>query len=192
VLANTRPDDVVLSTNELSFGWCVLSGRKALVSRRAQNDPYLNLDARNKDAAILLYGHDDAMRRDCLARWRIDYMLWTLDWIPTEFGLDARGNPTTVDPLLYFPDPGIDAEMRRAGVDVDSLHGWVDPRLRGPDYPTFDLRVIGPGNYFRPDHPWNPQLDRWLEPAWSYRQGGRVVAALYRVRAADDPVTPAR
>ena len=31
--ANTKPDDVLLSTNELSFAWAGLTGRKTLVSR---------------------------------------------------------------------------------------------------------------------------------------------------------------
>jgi len=48
--ANTRPIDVLLSTNELSFAWAALTGRKTLVSRRAQNDAFLDLDQRNADA----------------------------------------------------------------------------------------------------------------------------------------------
>jgi hypothetical protein len=184
VYAHTRADAVVLSSNELSFGWSALTGRKALVSRRAQNDPFLDLDVRNKDAAIMLYGRDEAMRRERLRRWGIDYVLWSAEWAPLEFGNDARGNVVSVDPLFYFPNVAYDEELRRAGVQSVSVESWVDPYLRGPDFPEFELTIVTPANYAAPDHPWSRTLDPWLDPVWSYREHGRIVAALFHVRAA--------
>jgi hypothetical protein len=182
VYAHAKPDAVVLSCNELSYGWSALTGRQAFVSRRAQNDPFLDLDVRNKDAAIILYGGDDAMRAERLKRWKIDYLLWSTDWSGLEFNHDAQGNTGMVDPLFYFARPAYDAELQRAGVAFIPAHGWVDPYLRGPEFPTFDLTVVAMKNYVSPEHPWSRTLDPWLEPVWSYREGGRVVAALYRVR----------
>ncbi|HEV2106617.1 MAG TPA: hypothetical protein VGU27_12890, partial [Candidatus Eisenbacteria bacterium] len=103
-LAHTRTDDVVLSTNELSFAWSALTGRKCVVTRRAQNDAFADMDARNRDAALILYGRDDALRRRLLARWRVDYLLWTTDWAPLEYrpGAGAGGY---LDPLFWFYDP---------------------------------------------------------------------------------------
>jgi hypothetical protein len=184
VYAHTPADAVVLSCNELSFGWSALTGRKALVSRRAQNDPFLDLDVRNKDAAIILYGHDDVMRTERLKRWKIDYLLWSADWDGLEYSRDAAGNLGMADPLFYFANAAYDAELQRAGVAFVAVHGWVDPYLRGPEFPKFDLTVVRRENYESPEHPWNHTLDPWLEPVWSYREGGRVIAALYRVRRA--------
>jgi len=181
VLAHTKPDDVVLSSNELSFAWSALTGRKTLVTRRAQNDAFLDMDVRNRDAALILYGHDEALRRDRLKKWGVRYVLWTFDWIPSEFRGDAAGNVLSVDPMLYFPSADADSEMSRAGIATLAVHGWVDPAMRFPEIPQFDYKVIGPANYERIDHPWRLELDRYLSHAWSYEVDGHRVAELYRV-----------
>jgi hypothetical protein len=62
------------------------------------------------------------------------------------------------------------------------VHGWVDPTMRGPDYQKFDLTLVSPENYQRPDRPWRPGLDPLLEEVWSAREDGRQVVVLYRVR----------
>jgi hypothetical protein len=175
VLAHTRPDDVVLSTNELSFAWSALTGRKALVTRRAQNDAFVDMDERNRDAALILYGRDDAQRRRLLARWNVGYVLWTTDWVPTEYRKDPNGGTLMIDPLLYFANPDYDAQLRRAGVELFSANTWVDPALQGPGYPTFDLTLISPTNYERWNHPWRNDLDPLLEQVWSFSEGGSPI-----------------
>ena len=182
VYARTRPDDVVLSTNELSFAWSALTGRKTLVTRRAQNDPFLDMDERNRDAALILYGHDDVKRRTLLARWRVRYVLWTTDWTDSEYPKDAAGNELVGDPLLYFPNSSYDEELLDAGVRVHGAYTWVDPAMRWPDVPKFDLTLILPENYEKRSRPWRTGLDPLLEQVWSYARGDSVVAAVYRVR----------
>jgi hypothetical protein len=182
VLRSTEPDDVVLSTNELSFALSALTGRKVLVTRRAQNDAFVDMDVRNRDAALILYGRDSALRRRLLERWQVKYLLWTADWIPNEYGSTADGRLTYEDPLLFFYDPAYEGELNRAGVVTRTEEGWVDPALRGEDYQKFPLTFVMPGNYERPDHPWRDDLDSLLTEVWSFRQEGRKVAALYRVR----------
>jgi hypothetical protein len=181
VAANTRPDDVALSTNELSFAWSALTGRKTVVTRRAHTDPYLDMDARNRDAALILYGSDDAARRRLLREYDVRYVLWTGQWTDSEFQRDPAG-VKALDPLFYFADATTDSLLTSAGVDLAHVHGWVDPAMRGPEFPQFDLTMISPRNYTRPDRPWSPALDPMLEEVWSYREGGAPIAALYRVR----------
>lgn len=182
VLAYTHVNDVVLSSNELSYAWSALTGRKAVVSRRAQNDPFLDMDERNRDAALMLYGHDEAKRRALLARWNVSYLLWTADWAKNEFPMDSTGNVFMADPMLYFPNPAYDAELEAAGVKLFSMNAWVDPAMRGDAFPKFDLTIISPQNYVRASHPWRMELDSLLQEVWSYPASGWKSAILYRVR----------
>ena len=181
-VANTKPDDVLLSTNELSFAWSALTGRKTLVSRRAQNDAFLDMDERNADAAVILYGHDDALRRQRLTRWRVRWLLWTTDWADGEYIVRGGQLIATNDPLGWFSDAARDTAAARAGVQLEHERTWVDPALQSPDIPRFDLTRVARANYTRPEQPWTPALDPLLEDAWHYEEGGHRIATLYRVR----------
>lgn len=204
----TRPDDVFLSTNELSFALSALTGRKVLVTRRAQNDAFIDMDERNRDAALILYGRDQPLRRRLLARWSVRYLLWTDDWIPMEYEPGVEGEPLhgipartgasrrgagpglppglaalPADPLLLFYNAADEAELDRAGVATRTIHTWVDPALQGPEYPKFDLLFVLPENYERPDHPWRDELDSLLTEVWSCSYGTRKVAAVFRIKS---------
>ena len=180
--ANTRPIDVLLSTNELSFAWAALTGRKTLVSRRAQNDAFLDLDQRNADAAVILYGRDDALRRERLAHWQVRWLLWSTDWADGEFVERGGLRIATIDPLGWFSDAARDSAVSLAGVQLEHEHTWVDPALQSPDIPRFDLTRVAPANYTRPERPWSPALDTLLEEAWHHDEDGHRMATLYRVR----------
>src|SRR5258706_4180190 len=164
VRGHTQPEDVFLSTNELSFALSALTGRKVLVTRRGQNDPYIDMDARNRDAALILYGRDEAKRGERMRRWGIDYVLWTRDWSSSNWRHVAIGRPEAFDPLLWFEDPAGDAEVSAAGVQIDHQVTWVDPNIRYPRVRQFPLTLVTPRNDTRPERPWRPELDARLEP----------------------------
>jgi hypothetical protein len=179
----TRPGDVFLSNNELSFALAALTGRKVLTTRRAQNDAFLDMDARNQDAALILYGNDPGLRRRRLDAYQVKYLFWTDEWPSTEFYVDGTGRVLDYDdPLLWFTNPDRERALANAGVRFVHREGWVDPMLRGERYPRFPLTIVTPDNYARRERPWSPDLDRLLGRVWSYDEGGRTIAALYRVR----------
>ena len=181
VREHTQPDEVVLSTNELSFAWAALTGRKTVVARRAQNDPFVDMDVRNRDAALMLYGNDEQARERLLRQYGVRYLLWTESWVPSEYMQDPQQGTTYIDPLLYFRNEAYDRELGRAGVKFMHHFGWVDPALRGPEYAQFELTLITPDNYRSAERPWNPGLDARLAKVWSFEDQGREVAALYSV-----------
>jgi len=180
--AHTKPDDVLLSTNELSFAWAALTGRKTLVSRRAQNDAFLDLDTRNVDAAVILYGHDDRLRRERLARWHVRWLLWTTDWVDGEYFRRGSMEPVTIDPLCWFSDSTRDRSAAASGISLAHVNTWVDPAMQAPDIPRFDMTQVTAANYTRPERPWSAALDSLLEEAWHYDDDGHHLATLYRVR----------
>ena len=181
ILQHTGVNDVFLSTNELSFAISALTGRKTVVARRAQNDPFVNMDERNRDAALILYGHDDSLRRELLRRWHVSYLLWTDGWVSSEYSQDESGAVVERDPLLFFYNPEYERQLQRAGVATETRYLWVDPFLRGPEYPRFDLTFVTPANYERPDHPWRPALDSLMREVWKVTAGDQKLAVIYRV-----------
>jgi len=182
VFAHTRPDEVVLSANELSFAWAALTGRKTVVARRAQNDPFVNMDVRNRDAALMLYGRDEEARVRLLRHYGVRYVLWMTEWIQSEYYRDPQQGFAYLDPLLYFRDEAYDRTLERAGVKIINFYGWVDPALRGPEYPRFELTLVSPDNYRSIERPWCDALDSHLEKAWSYQEQGKETAVIYVVK----------
>jgi len=83
---------------------------------------------------------------------------------------------------LWFRDDQRDTSIVRAGVVLMRSNTWVDPAMVSADIPRFDLTLVSPKNYQRPDRPWRPSLDTLLTEAWSYEDHGRRLATLYRVR----------
>jgi len=182
VSAHTKPDDVVLSSNELSFAWAALTGRKTVVARRAQNDPFVDMDVRNRDAALVLYGNDEEARARLLRQYSVRYLLWTEQWIPSEYEQDPKLGTAYMDPLLYFRNEAYDRELVGAGVKIINFYGWVDPALRGPEYPRFELTLVTPDNYRSIERPWREGLDAHIEKVWSFQEQGRETAVLYAVK----------
>jgi hypothetical protein len=182
VFAHTRPDEVVLSANELSFAWAALTGRKTVVARRAQNDPFVDMDVRNRDAALMLYGRDEEARARLLRQYGVRYVLWMTEWIQSEYYRDPQQGFAYLDPLLYFRDDAYDRTLERAGVKIINFYGWVDPALRGPEYPRFELTLVSPDNYRSLERPWCEALDAHLEKAWEYQEQGQETAVIYTVK----------
>lgn len=181
---NSEPNDVFLSTNELSFKVAALTGRKVLVTRRAQNDAFVDMDVRNRDAAILLYGDDPEKTRELLLEHGVDYLYWDFYWVESEYELDRRGRIVgTFDPLLMFAELGYGEELARYGVRTRTLRSWVDPSIQGEDVPKFDLTLVTPDNYRSSRRPWSATLDRFLEPVFRVdSRGGEPVARIFAVR----------
>lgn len=176
------PEDVALSTNELSFAWSAMTGRKTVVTRRGQNDAFIDMDVRNRDAALMLYGRDDSLRLALVRQYRVKYLFWASNWFNSEFGVRAPGDTVMYDPFFYFRNGAYDEALQRAGVDFYHDRTWVDPALRGDDYPRYDLTILTPRNYESFAHPWRASFDAHLEIAWAYPDSGPKRLAVLRVK----------
>ena len=105
LLDNTNIDDIILSTNELSFAVNAISGRKVVTSRRGHNDKFLDFDEEEIKAAIILYGNNTARKLELIKNKRIKYLYWDFYWIQSEYYFDNEGEITNwEDPLVFrFP-----------------------------------------------------------------------------------------
>jgi len=182
VIENTDVNDVFLSSNELSFALNGLTGRKVLVSRRAQNDPFLDMDERVKAAAIILYSNNEELRQYYIEEYKVKYLFWSADWITTEYRLNEQGQIIDrFDPLLIF-----DTLENREFLDSNEIpyfeqFTWVDPSLQGEEYKKFNLLFILPKRN-NLETLWDESLDEHLEEIWNYEKDGQVISKIYLVK----------
>jgi len=167
---STSVNDVILTTKEIGFAVNALSGRKLVITRRAQNDPFLDMDPRELDAAIILYGNDKLKRLELIEKYNINYFYWDGYWLNSEF-----------DPLMLFYSPENEEILNKYGIIYIRDFTWVDPAMQGDNYRKFDLLIITPDNYYSLEHPWHPDLDPYLEKVWNFTAEGQEAAALYKI-----------
>jgi len=175
-------NDVILTTKELGFSINAFSGRKLISVRRAQNDPFIDMDSREIDHAIILYGTDDIVRRNLLEKYSVDYLYWDQYWFQSEYTFDNSGQVVgSFDPLIVFDSEENRRILNKNGVQYFPQHTWVDPALRGDEYRTFDLLLISPRNYRSFETPWSSGLDKYLTEVWRYDGEGNVLGKIYKV-----------
>ena len=179
----TSVNDVFLSTKELGFMLNGLTGRKLLTNRWLhQNDPYLDLPARDLAAAVILYGNDLPARLALLRQYDVKYLYWDFNWAATEYQVGQNGQVVKMNPLHPLDRPEAREELDRYGVTYVPATTWLDPAVNQPVYRKYRVLLISMENYRRADMPWEPGLDPHLEEVWAYRENGRTVAALYKIR----------
>ncbi len=166
VLENTDVNDVFISSNELSFALNSLTGRKLLNTRRAQNSPYLDMDERILASSAVLYGNDDELRKNFIEKYKIKYLFWDQDWIPTEYRIE-NGNVLPFDPLNLFDTEEKRKFLANLNISYQAQHTWIDPALAGETYKKFDLLLIVP-KYISIEQPWNGGLNDYLEEIFNF------------------------
>lgn len=178
---NTQINDVFLSTNSLSFMLNGLTGRKLVVTRRAQNSPFLDFDQREADAAVILYGKDDAKRKELLEKYGVNYVYWDYRWIETEYYFDKETFKieSANDPLTVFDKPGWREYFDLYGVPYKAVNDHLDPAAND-DYEELDILRILP-EYSNMIQPWHSGLNNYLEEVWRYEEEGLTLANIYKV-----------
>ncbi len=180
---STDVHDRILSTNENSFAINAMTGRELLVSRRAQNDPFVDFDRNELAAAVILYGNNLEEKRRLTGEYGVDYIYWDYNWVDSEFYIDANGQVTGVfDPLLVMDTPENRGYLDANGVLYTPMTTWIDPSVRGPLVRLYGVLVMGPLNYDNTGKgPWRDDLDPYLEEKYSQDVGGQEIAILYKV-----------
>jgi len=179
----TSVNDVFLSTKELGFMLNGLTGRKLVTNRWLhQNDPYLDLPARDLAAAVILYGSDPTARLALLRQYDVKYLYWDFNWGATEYQVNQNGQVIKMNPLHPLDRPEARALLDRYGVKYTPATTWLDPAVNLPVYRQYRVLLISRENYRRADRPWEPGLDPYLEEVWAHEENGKKLAALFRVR----------
>lgn len=186
VLKNTNVNDVFLSTKELGFGINALTGRKLVTNRWAhQNDPYEDFSQRDAAAAIILYGNNDSERLRLLKEYNVKYLYWDFWWFTTQFKVNEKGEITGIfDPFLCFYSPELEKKFVDNAIQYSKDNFWVDPALRGRNYPRYDLLIVLPDRKYDFFTPWHNELNKYLRQTWVFKDNNaNSMAVLYEVIA---------
>jgi hypothetical protein len=157
IKANTNVSDVFLTTNEDAFMMNALTGRKVLSYRRAHSSPYIDMNARMADQAVIVYGTDAAETSALLKKYEVKYLLWTGTWITNEFSFDQQGKFVGFFDPLDVPDNASNKAYWDAhGVKYLNQTMSLDPAARA-GFPTYPMLIAIP---YKMDMqaPYNPQL----------------------------------
>lgn len=145
--ANTDVDAVFLASHEESgFALNVLSGRKQVIVRRTHASPFVDADRRSADAALILYGNDNATRQALLKKYNVQY------YYEDGYAIQNRQQCLALwDQLEQNPDasytclrthPRHEEELRAAGLEVKRVRARLD--VASNRAPLFDLLAIKP------------------------------------------------
>jgi len=180
ILNNTDVNDVFLSTNELSFALNSLTGRKVVITRRAHNSPFINIEQREADGAVMLYGNDSEKIAKLLKKYNIKYLYWSYYWIQSEYTIKDNEIINYFDPILVKENQEMHEYFDKHGVNYIKINGWIDPAMRGEDFKKYDLLLVLP-NYENFTHPWSHSLDKYLKLVWNYTVENQTLAKIYKI-----------
>ncbi|MBW3017371.1 hypothetical protein KY316_03275, partial [Candidatus Woesearchaeota archaeon] len=170
IVENTDVNDVILTTKETGFAINALTGRKLLTSRRAHNDPFIDMDPREMAQALILYGNNDTLRRELLNEYEVDYLYWDAFWPESEYVSDPNTKKITspFDPLIIFYSEENEEILKQNGVKYSVQTTWVDPAIKGEYVKQFKLIFISPENYRSFSQPWDEALNKYITEVWNY------------------------
>jgi len=179
---NSNVNSIILTTKEIGFAVNSISGRKLVITRRAQNDPFLEMDSRELDVAIILYGNNTEKKKELIKKYNLSYLYWDYYWIQTEYYFDEKGKLVgSFDPLILFDSKEKREELIKYNISFFIQNEWVDPSMKGPQYKKFDLIFVSPENYYNETNPWKPDINPYLKEVWSYEYSGQKIARLFEI-----------
>ena len=181
ILSDTSLSDVFLTTNEGGFMLNALSGRKVVTYRRTHAPVYSDMNQRALDAAVMLYGKNDAVRKELLRKYNVKYLLWTNDWFGHEFIVQNNQIARFFDPLMVKDKPDYRSYLDKNGVRYVEMHTSLDPYTLDV-YPKYDMLVTGAITVEGSNilYPWDVGLNKYLKPVKfiGIQQQGEQIACL--------------
>jgi hypothetical protein len=182
LLANSNVSDVVLTSNEIGFAINALTGQEVMLSRRSQNDPFVDFDPYQIDAAKILYGNNLQEKLSLLKKYNVKYIYYDPQWVSMEWAIQDGKVYGYIDPLMAFYSIQNENELASSGVKYTRMTGWVDPAVRTSNVKMYDLLLVTPDNYDSSGKGlWNDDIDSLLTEVWNYNENGQTVAVLYKV-----------
>jgi hypothetical protein len=182
LVKNTDVNDVIITNNEISFALNALSGRKFVTMRITHAGLFTDVNTREKDAALLLYGNNSETKNNIIKKYKVKYLYWDYYWINSEYNFNENGTiKYWFDPLMIIYNPLYEQELKDDGVKYIRQTTWVDASNRGPKFQQQDVLMITPDNYYNFTNPWSLTFNPLLKETWSYSQNGQKIAVIYTV-----------
>jgi len=151
VLKSTAQNDVLITPHgETAFAINALTGRKVVFMRRTHASPFVDVDKRIADAAVMLYGNNSNLRKELLKKYNVKY-LYT-DYYSEQSIInclqvwDNLTNPNFAE-FSYSclrTSPKYEEYLKSNGLEVKKVHARLD--VASNLAPKFDLIVIKPSS----------------------------------------------
>ena len=190
---NINPSDTILiSTNELSFASHGVTGCKLLAGRQSHFFFYGDFQRYWLDSAVILYSNSAEVRKNLLQHYvdlasktgKTLYLYWDYYWINSEYTSDGQGGYRPFDPLRFEHTPQREKVLKTNGIKFALQQDAIfEPSAQNNPYAQrLDILYVSPDNYRNQTHPWNADLDQYLEEVWNFKSGSDKVAALYEIK----------
>ncbi len=176
-------NSVILSCKECSFIINGLTGRKVMVNRWAQqNDPFIDLPQRDLDAALILYGSNDTLRKELLKKYKVEFIYWDIRWNDLEYRFNDDGTiKSHFDPLMFYYSKEREDLLVQNNISYIRNELWVDPSVRNDKIRMYDLLLISPDNYANRTYQWNEALDKYLDLSWTFNHDNITSSEIFKV-----------
>ena len=152
IMANTPLDSVFLTSHEeTGFALNAMTGRKVLVARRTHASPFVDVNQRAADAAVILYGTNESLSKELVKQYHLKYVYDDF------YAIQNQGVCTQVFEHLENPaaddasmaclrtDPARESYINAAGITTVKVHARLDPASSVA--PLFDMIAIKPTGY---------------------------------------------
>ncbi len=167
VKENTDKNAVFLSIDELSFALNGLTGRKLVVERRTHSNPYVDIDERLADAAVMLYGNNEEKTLQLLKAYNVSYLYWDGIWPSI-----AANEPTMVQPKYK-------EYLDKYGVKYQQVTAYLDPAW-SERYKRYSMLMVSPAKN-DPMQPWSDELNKHLTLVKAIDIEGRAAYRIYKI-----------
>lgn len=155
VKSETGKDEVFITTHdESAFALNGLSGAKIVSMRRTHASPYVNVNERVADKAVMLYGKNEETVKGLIDRYAVKYLYEDLYSAEAQMRcdqvFDALKNPQYGD--LAFncltTDPEYEDYLRENGVEFVQTNMRLDPSdARAPRFDMLAIKPTGINSY---------------------------------------------
>ena len=180
---NTDINDGFISSKELGSSVNAFTGRKFLSVRRNQHPITSDVDQREADLAVILYGNNDVVRKALLEKYDIKYLYWDANWITSEFIFTPEGQfAGYFDPIMIMKTNEMVDYFNTNNVSYVEDNMIIDSAKRNDvdTIKTFDVLVAIRGE-INPNEPWVEGLNNYLTLEQEFFQGEQAVARIYSV-----------
>ncbi len=164
---NTDKNAVFLSTEELSFALNGLTGRKLVIDRRTHSNPYVDIDERISDAAVMLYGNNEEKTLQLLKVYNVSYLYWDANWMTIAANEPSMAQPKYKDYLDEY------------GVKYQQVTTYLDPAW-SERYKRYNMLAVMPASN-NPMQPWSDVLQKHLKLVKAVDIDGEAAYRIYEI-----------
>ena len=167
VKENTDKNAVFLSPEELSFALNGLTGRKLMITRRTHSNPYVDIDERISDAAVMLYGNNEEKTMQLLKAYNVSYLYWDANWLTIAVNEPSMAQPKYKDYLDEY------------GVKYQQVTTYLDPAW-SERYKKYNMLAVMPVSN-NPMQPWSDALQKHLKLVKAVDIDGEAAYRIYEI-----------